>query len=108
MFADRAERIRSSHPVEKVRIDRDTVIGEGAIGRRDAPVRRSSDYRDFESVLLCEIIVALILARRRHDRAGAVAHQHVVGDPDRYVFVRKWIMRISAGENAGLLLDRRK
>ena len=36
-----------------------------------------------EPELAGELEVALVAARHRHDRAGAVAHQHVVGDPDR-------------------------
>ena len=29
-----------------------------------------------------ELEIALIVRRDRHDRAGAVAHQHEVADPD--------------------------
>ncbi len=57
---------------------------------------------------LANSIVALILARGGHDRAGAIAHQDVVGDPDRHVFADEGISRISAGEDAGLFLGGRE
>jgi hypothetical protein len=39
-----------------------------------------------------------------HDRAGAIAHHHVVGDPDRDALVVDRVDGIAAGEDAGLLL----
>ena len=64
--------------------------------------------RNLEAVLFREVEVALILAGRRHDRAGAVAHQDVVGDPDRDVLAAEQVVRVGAGEDAGLFLDRRE
>ncbi len=37
-----------------------------------------------------------------HDRAGAVAHEDVVGDPDRDLLIVDRIDRVRAGEDAGL------
>src|SRR5208282_5114464 len=53
-----------------------------------------------------EFEVALILAGRAHDCAGAIAHQDVVGDPDRDVLAGKDVVRVGAGEDAGFLLHR--
>ena len=38
-----------------------------------------------------------------HDRAGAVVHQDVVGDPDREALAVDRVRRVMAGEDAGLL-----
>jgi hypothetical protein len=44
----------------------------------------TSDHAlDGKRVGLCELEVAFVVARHGHDRAGSVAHQDVVGDPDR-------------------------
>ena len=39
-----------------------------------------------------------------HDRAGAVARQHVIGDPNRYELFVHRIDRVRAGEHAALVL----
>ena len=49
-----------------------------------------------------EFEVALVVAGHRHDRAGAVAHQHVVGDEDRDPLAVDRVDRVRAGEHAGL------
>ncbi len=53
---------------------------------------------------LRELEVALVVARHRHDRAGAVVHQHVVRDPDRNARAVHGIDAVAAGEYAGLFL----
>ena len=50
--------------------------------------------------------VARVMGRHRHDGAGAVGHQHVVGDPDRDLLVVDRVDRIGAGEHAALLAAR--
>ena len=50
-----------------------------------------------------ELPVALVLAGHRHDRAGAVAHQHVVGDEHRDHLVGDRVGGEGAGEDAGLV-----
>ena len=42
-------------------------------------------------------------ARHGHDGAGAVLHQHVVGDPDRDPLAGRRVDGVAAGEDAGLL-----
>ena len=44
------------------------------------------------------------MSRHAHDRAGAVAHQDVISDPDRNLFAVRRIDRERAGEHAGLFL----
>jgi hypothetical protein len=50
-----------------------------------------------------EVPVALVLARDGHDRARAVAQQHVVGEVDRHGLVVEGVDRVAAGEHAALL-----
>ena len=47
--------------------------------------------------------VALVVGRHRHHGAGAVAHQHVIGNPDRDMLTGSRVDRVSAGEYAGFL-----
>ncbi len=47
-----------------------------ALGRRD-------HLADREAERLGEVVVALVVRRHSHDRAGPVLHQHVVGDEHR-------------------------
>ncbi len=51
-----------------------------------------------------ELEVALVVRGHGHDRAGAVTHQHVVGDEDRDASVVRGVDRERADEDAGLLL----
>jgi hypothetical protein len=44
---------------------------------------RRDHVADRQVELLRELVVALVVGGHGHDRAGAVAGQHVVGDPDR-------------------------
>ena len=65
------------------------------VGRDDADDRQLVRLRERE--------VALVVTRHRHDRAGAVLHQHVVGDPDRDALARRRIRRVRSREGARLL-----
>ncbi len=73
---DRVERLAVLHPVE------------ARVGVHDRPVARvgqllvAPDHApDLQPVLAGELEVARVVARDGHDRARAVLHQHVVGDP---------------------------
>ena len=50
-----------------------------------------------------EVPVALVLAGHGHDRPGAVAHQHVVGEVHRHRLVVERVEGVRAGEHAALL-----
>ena len=59
---------------------------------------------DRQAVSLGEFPVALVVRRHRHHRAGAVAHQHEVGDVDRHVLAGDRVLRPLAGGHAALFL----
>ncbi len=50
-----------------------------------------------------EVPVTLVLAGHGHDRAGAVAHEHVVGDVQRDRCTRERVLQVGAGEHAPLV-----
>ena len=64
---------------------------------------RSDDLADRQAELLSECEVALVVRRYGHDRAGAVCHEHVIGDPDRDLLAVDRVDREAAGGDAGLL-----
>ena len=108
----RARRARRSSFVE---CHADAVAGVGLrplVGRRvggepavaQPGVGRLHDADDREVELVRELEVALVVRGHRHDRAGAVAHEHVVGDEDRDVPAVGGVLGERAGEDAGLLL----
>ena len=72
--------------------------------RARGAVRTGDDAPDLQAVLAGEGEVALVVRRHGHDGAGAVAHQHVVGDPDGDALAVDRVDGIGAGEDAGLLL----
>ncbi len=87
-------------PVEEPAVDRGPVTEEGL----PVEVRGGLDGADDrQSELDRELPVALILARDRHDGAGAVPHEHVVGDEDRDRVPGERVPGVRAGEHAGLL-----
>jgi len=67
-----------------------------------------ADHRlDRQPVLERELVVALVMRRHPHHRAFAVAHQHVVRDPDRQRFARERMGDEKPGGHP-LLLDLRE
>ena len=52
---------------------------------------------------LGELEIALVVRGDGHDRAGAVVHQHVVGDPDPERLAGRRVHGMTAREDAGLL-----
>ena len=88
------------------------AVQEAAVDRRAlADVRLALEARrrlhgahDRQVEDLGELPVPLVLAGHRHDRAGAVAGQHVVGDEDRDLRAVDRVGGERADEDAGLLL----
>ena len=77
-------RLASRHVEARVgaRIERGAVVRcRGAAPAAGDP-RRLDHGDDGQAVELREILVALVVGGHGHDGAGAVAHQHVIGDPD--------------------------
>ena len=58
---------------------------------------------DLEAVLGGELMVAQVVTRYRHHGAGAVVHQHEVGDPDRHLAAIQRVNGVEAGGHALLL-----
>ena len=87
---DRALGLVGRQPVERARVDQPPVLVDHL------------DDRQLER--LGELAVALVVRRHGHDRAGAVVHQHVVGDPDRQPLAVDRVGHVVAGEDAGLRL----
>ncbi len=90
---DRFLRLLGRQPAELPRVDEHPVLVH--------------DLADRQAVALGELTVALVVRGHGHDRAGAVVHQHVVGDPDRDRLVRRRVGGVEAGEDACLLLGTR-
>ncbi len=69
---------------------------------------RGDDAPDRQAVLHGERVVPLVVGRDGHDRAGAVAGQDVVGDPDRDPLAVDRVDRVGADRDPGLLALRRQ
>ena len=61
------------------------------------------DGADFEAILLRELEVPLVVGGHRHDGAGAVAHEHVVGHVDGDLLAGGGVFGVGPGEDPGLL-----
>ena len=67
--------------------------GQLRLGHRLFRIARhgKNHHPDFELVLFGELIVALVMRWDAHDRAGAIVHQNVVGNPDRHLLTAERI-----------------
>ncbi len=84
---DPVEGLLRLHAVEEARVDHDAVVDIGLF--RDAegggvPAFRHDHRHHRQAVLVGEVEVALVARRAAEDGAGAVVHQHEVGDVDRH------------------------
>ena len=87
-------------------IDDDGVLLVGPGRRADVHlgvVGRGDDLPDRESVVHRELVVALVVARHRHDSAGPVAHEDEVRDPHRQALAVERIDRVHPERHAALL-----
>ena len=120
---DRPLAVHGVQAGEPSRVDQDLVLGvrreRRAVGLRRAVARwparpRAPHHRfliarrhhrdDREPERLGEVVVTLVVRRHRHDRAGAVLHQHVVRDEHRHLLVGDRIGHGAAEWDAGLWL----
>ena len=94
-------------------VDREAAVGRGRVHHRavlvvdeglllDVSPRDHLADREVEGAR--ELPVPAVVPGDRHDRPRAVAHQHVVGDPDRYALAVHRIDCVAPGEDPGLLL----
>ena len=87
-------------PVEELGVDGFAGAGVGLL--LDVPA--GDDLADGQAEGAGELPVALVVRGHGHDRAGAVAGQHVVGDPDGDLLAVDRVDGVGAGEDAGLFL----
>ena len=93
------------HPVQRPGVDHDAFLGPGlfqVVGAADGTVRRLDHQHDRQVELFGELEVALVVRGHGHDGAGAVAHHHVVGNPDGNARFVDRVDRIAAGEDTSL------
>ena len=110
---DRLESLRRRQVVEPARVDQDVRrgladvgLGQLAIRRgrgRSARVARADHLDDRQPEPGCEREVTLVVGGNGHDRAGPVAGQHVVRDPDRDAGAVDRVDRVRAQWDARLL-----
>ena len=89
-----------AQPVQIVGVDHLAV----AAVRRLRNVAAGNRFHDRQAELVGEIPVPLVAAGHRHDGAGAVTDQHVVGDEHRDLLSVGRIRGVRAEEDAGLVL----
>jgi hypothetical protein len=106
---DRVDRLLVREPVVRTGVDADAVLGVlGLPGPGHGVAERMADHGlDRQAVLVSKLEVALVVGGHRHDRAFAVAHEHVVRDPHRQLFPGERVRHLEAGGHA-LLLDLRE
>ena len=102
---DGAFRLLHRLAVELAGVDERAVANERFVERRIGRfVRGENHAHDGQVELGCELEVAAVVAWHGHDGAGAVAHQHVVRDPDGNPLAVHWIDAVAAGEDACFFL----
>ena len=93
--------------VEGAGVDQDAgVLGDlGGLGVETLAglVGRGDDRPDGDAIGFGELEVAGVVGRNPHDRARAVVHQNVIGDPDGDALAGEGIDRLLAGVDAVLL-----
>ena len=91
--------------VKRAAVDQNTVFG---IGQGCFAAHFLDNLRDGQTVFFCESIIAFVVRCHRHHCARAVRIQNVIGKVDGYLFTRKGVCRIRAGERTRLFACRRK
>ena len=93
--------------VEAAAVDQPLALRVGDVGGLDRRVgvhaRGGHDAPDRQAELRSRTEVALVVGGHGHDRARAVAGQHVVGDEDRDPLAVDRVDRVGAERDAGLL-----
>ena len=85
------------------RLDRHAVAREEFACREGGAVGRLHHRDHVEAKRLGEFKVAVVVRRHRHDRAGAIRRQHIVGHPDGNRLARERMHDVRAGEDPRLL-----
>src|SRR5690349_12876030 len=95
---DLALGILDAQAVEEAGVDDDAVAAFGLARERLVRIRSACrhDARDRQTIFGREFEVAAVVARHRHDRAGAVIHQDEVGDEDGQMLAGEGMPRTDA------------
>lgn len=82
-------------------VKQDAFLGQRLLGEIRLGAVGSEDNRlNVQTVLAGELVVALVVTRNGHYRAGAVFHQHKVCRPDRNLFTGQRMNGFKAGIDA--------
>ena len=96
-----------AHAIEKARIDHAAVAVIGGVGDLESCriLALGTDHGNVtEPVFVDEVEVALVMRRAAENGAGAVLHQHEIGDIDRqFPIWIEWMDRAKAGVETLLL-----
>ena len=93
-----------AQPVERDVLRRRVHVRPVAHERLGGKVAAGHDLHDRQIERLGEGVVAHIVARHGHNRAGAVGGEHVIGHPDRHGRAVGGVDGVGPGEHARLLL----
>ena len=91
---------RGLQTVEEARVDGHAFADVGLA--LDRPLAAADHLDDGDPHRRREGVITQVVPGDRHDRAGPVAHQHVVADPHRDGLAVDRVGRVGAGEDAGL------
>ena len=101
---NRGDRLAGRGAVERARVDHRATLGERRLKRRvHVDLGVVEDGHDLQTVVAGEGKVPLVVRGHRHDRARAVGHEHVVGDPDGDARPAEGIDGVRPREDARLL-----
>ncbi len=89
--------------VELAGVEQHPFLGVGRLAHVYFAIGRLNHRLDVEAVFGGEFEVTLVVTRYRHHGAGAVVHQHEVGDPDRDLATIQRMNGVEAGGHALLL-----
>ena len=104
VFRHRLLRFAGGEAAEGAGVHHRAGFGEGAAFRavRRPGVVRDHHRADGKPVLPGELVIAFVVGGDRHDRAGPVLHEDIVGDEDGDLLLRKGIHRPETGVQPGL------
>ncbi|MPM07237.1 hypothetical protein SDC9_53543 [bioreactor metagenome] len=90
---DGGNRFRNFHAIKEAGVDHFSVLAFGVSFLFD--IAACYDFDDRQAERLCKRVVALVVTGNGHDRARAVAHEHIVRNPDRNLFA---VDRVNRGD----------
>ncbi|KAF5028376.1 hypothetical protein DSECCO2_659710 [anaerobic digester metagenome] len=85
-----------SHPIQKSGVAHNTLLCIKTLLRNIASLNKR--YHG-EVKMSGKGIVSAVMGRNSHDCTSAIARKYILGNPNRYFFICKWIYGITAAEN---------